>query len=93
LEPECNLFETDMPVNITIKGIPDDLHRKLKESAARNRRSLNSEILMKIEQGLRVPMLPEPRTASREAADELRDVYRYSITNDDIDAWKREGRE
>ncbi len=30
---------------LTIKNLPDELHRRLKERAARNGRSLNSEIL------------------------------------------------
>ncbi len=82
-----------MPVNITIKGIPDDLHKKLKEQAAANRRSINSEILMKIEHGLRVPIFPvtHPPTIKREAADEIRYVHHFIITNEQIDEWKREG--
>ena len=31
---------------LTLKNIPDELHAQLKESAERNRRSLNSEILV-----------------------------------------------
>lgn len=34
---------------ITLKNIPDDLHRRLKERAARHRRSLNGEILASLE--------------------------------------------
>ena len=35
---------------LTIKGMPDDLYRRLKDRAARHRRSLNSEILVALEQ-------------------------------------------
>lgn len=36
-------------VTITLKNIPPGLHARLKASAARNRRSLNSEILARLE--------------------------------------------
>ena len=45
---------------LTLKNIPDDLHARLKASAARNRRSLNSEILVRLEQDVRRPVL-DPR--------------------------------
>ena len=35
---------------ITIKNIPEELYQALKQSAERNRRSLNSEIIMSLEQ-------------------------------------------
>lgn len=38
---------------ITLKNIPDDLHRCLKERAARHRRSLNGEILATLEMAVR----------------------------------------
>ncbi len=41
---------------LTLKNIPDDLHARLKASAARNRRSLNSEILVRLEQDIARPV-------------------------------------
>jgi len=100
-----------MPVNITIKGIPDDLHKKLKEQAAANHRSINGEILYVIENGIRRKLFETPEPApllpkmnyritneeidqwKRKAADEIRDVHRFTITNEQIDEWKNEGRE
>jgi len=38
---------------ITLKNIPDDLHHRLKERAARHRRSLNGEILATLETAVR----------------------------------------
>ena len=35
---------------ITVKNIPDNLYQRLKQSATENRRSINSEILVCIEQ-------------------------------------------
>lgn len=37
---------------ITLKRIPDELYTRLKESAADHRRSLNSEIIVRLEQAL-----------------------------------------
>jgi hypothetical protein len=99
LQPKRNHIGTIMPVNITIKGIPDDLHQTLKEQAAANHRSLNGEILYVIENGIRRKLYETPAPAPlppiilREAADEIRDVHRFTITNEQIDEWKREGRE
>jgi plasmid stability protein len=42
---------------LTLKNIPDGLHARLKASAARNRRSLNSEILVRLEQDIERPEL------------------------------------
>ena len=42
-------------VTLTLKNIPDELHARLKESALRNRRSLNSEILVRLECAFAVP--------------------------------------
>ncbi len=40
---------------LTLKNIPEDLHALLKESAGKNRRSLNSEILARLERDVSVP--------------------------------------
>ena len=37
---------------LTIKNLPDGLHRRLKEIAERNRRSLNSEVIHLLERSL-----------------------------------------
>ncbi len=37
---------------ITLKNIPEELYRRLKESAADHRRSLNSEIIVRLEQAV-----------------------------------------
>ncbi len=36
----------------TVKGIPDDLYQRLKERAAAHRRSINSELIVCLEQAL-----------------------------------------
>ena len=42
---------------LTLKNIPDDLHARLKASAEANRRSLNSEVLVRLEHDLKRPVL------------------------------------
>jgi plasmid stability protein len=42
---------------LTLKNIPDGLHAQLKASAERNRRSLNSEILVRLELDINRPVL------------------------------------
>lgn len=44
-------------LNLTLKNIPKKLHAQLKESAERNRRSLNSEILTRLESDFTVPVV------------------------------------
>ena len=39
---------------LTLKSLPDDLHARLKERAARNRRSLNREAIACLEDALSV---------------------------------------
>ena len=52
-------------LTITLKNIPEDLHAMLKESAERNRRSLNSEILARLERELTAPTI-DPRAHAKE---------------------------
>ena len=49
---------------LTLKNIPVQLHAKLKESAGKNRRSLNSEILTRLERDLSVPKVDRTNFAS-----------------------------
>ena len=42
-------------LTLTLKNIPQDLHAMLKKSAEKNRRSLNSEILLRLESDFAAP--------------------------------------
>lgn len=50
-------------LTLTLKNIPKDLHAMLKESAERNRRSLNSEILARLEREVSAPKVDRARLA------------------------------
>jgi antitoxin FitA len=42
-------------LTLTLKNIPKDLHAQLKQSAEKNRRSLNSEIMVRLESDFAAP--------------------------------------
>ena len=50
-------------LTLTLKNIPQDLHIMLKQSAERNRRSLNSEILVRLESDFAAPAVDPERYA------------------------------
>ena len=56
-------------VTLTLKNIPEDLLVLLKESATRNRRSLNSELLARLKRELAAPKI-----VSRSHAQEMKTV-------------------
>lgn len=77
--------------SITVKNIPPDLYELLKQSAAVNRRSINSEIIMHIERGVRGRALDPEVVLAR--ARQLRHMTRLRpITDRDFTTAKRAGR-
>jgi antitoxin FitA len=55
-----------MPVNLSIKNVPDDLADRLRERAERNRRSLQRELLVILEEAATARIRP------REAMERVR---------------------
>lgn len=76
---------------MTIKNMPDDLYEALKESAAANRRSLNSQAILCLERAVQSKPIDMRRLVSRVRARraELEGVF---LTDADIDEAKRKGR-
>ena len=74
---------------LTLKNIPDELHEQLKLSAERNRRSLNSEILVRLEAGFVAPVI-DARAEARflKAFTDAQPGVDHSL----VDRLKREGR-
>jgi plasmid stability protein len=73
--------------SLLIRDLPEELHQKLKERAARNRRSLAKETLLILETALSstsVTENPEPPIPYK---------GRFLLTDAWIDQAKREGRE
>lgn len=74
---------------LTLKNIPDDLHARLKASAELNRRSLNSEILVRLEQDLSRPVL-DPALHARTLRAFAARLPR--VSHEHVTRYKRQGR-
>ena len=79
-----------MPTNLTLKGVPDEVYDRLKTSASVNHRSLNSEIIARLE----AQVLPRRTAAEQLAAIRAARarLAKQDFDHDAIDAAKREGR-
>lgn len=77
--------------SITVKNIPPDLYGLLKVSAATNRRSINSEIITCIEQGVRFGKV-DPEDVLKRARRLRRKTHRHPITDTDFRTAKAAGR-
>lgn len=78
-----------MPTTLTLKGIPDDLYVRLKETAEAHRRSLNNEAISVLE----TVLLPRKATASeRVARARALRAPLAAFRAKDIDRLKRQGR-
>lgn len=76
-------------LTLTLKNIPDDLHAMLKDSAEKNRRSLNSEILARLERELAAPTV-DPEVHARELKAFTARLPRVEHTR--VGRYKRQGR-
>jgi hypothetical protein len=89
-------FATSMVVemtNLTVKNIPPIIYERLKQRATDNRRSINSEILMIIEQALQT-RTPAEVERLIEGARKVRELSAgYSLTTEEIQKAIDEGRE
>ena len=57
-----------MPVNLSIKAVPDALAQRLRERAERNHRSLQGELMALIERAAAEAVEPEAAATARSAA-------------------------
>lgn len=73
---------------LLIKNLTDELHARLKARASVNRRSLSSEALLLLEQGLADPAGPPPL----EELDRLRVRGALPLTQDLLDRARSTGR-
>ena len=75
---------------LTLKNIPDELHALLKESAQKNRRSLNSEILVRLESAFTAPLVDVEEEVRRAKA--FTDSQETPVDHSLTDRFKRQGR-
>lgn len=76
---------------ITIKNIPEELYRAIKLMAKSHQRSLNNEIIFRIQQSLGYTTIDPEKL--RDDAREFRNRMRSSLTPDQIKKAINEGRE
>jgi plasmid stability protein len=81
-----------MPTTLTLKNIPDEVYERLKASAKTHRRSLNSEAIVCLESVLIPGRVAVSERLARARA--LRATLpKAKFRAQDIDAYKREGRQ
>lgn len=78
---------------LTLRNVPDDLYAALKESAKRNRRSLNQEAIARLEEELETPRDQGRLDAAAERVREHRARRGTYVDHDLIDQFINEGRE
>jgi plasmid stability protein len=76
---------------LTIKNIPDELYEQLKQSAARHRRSVNSEVIVCLEKVLGSSFI-DPATLLASIRALRKTVSTVFVTEEDLQAAKDEGR-
>ena len=77
--------------NVTVKGIPDDVCERIKDSARAHRRSMNSEIIVRLERSLASRRIDPEAALAR--VDRLRERLNVTpLTDDFLNEAKREGR-
>jgi antitoxin FitA len=76
---------------LTIKNIPDELYEQLKQSAARHRRSVNSEVIVCLEKVLGSSFV-DPATLLASIRALRKTVSTVFVTEEDLQAAKDEGR-
>jgi plasmid stability protein len=76
--------------SITIKNVPEDLHRRLKEQAERHHRSLNGEIIACLER--QAEASPRDPDEILERLSRLREETGVYVTEEQVQKFKEEGR-
>ncbi|MFZ5630297.1 MAG: FitA-like ribbon-helix-helix domain-containing protein [Spirochaetota bacterium] len=79
-----------MPATLSLKEVPNETHRTLKERAERNHRSLNSEILAILEAAVKSQKIDTDEHLRKARA--LRERFTGIITDAELQAAKRTGR-
>lgn len=75
---------------MTLKNVPDELHEKIKMSAAVNRRSINQEAIYLIEQALAANAVGTEATLAEVRV--LREKLGIYVTEEEVTRAKNEGR-
>lgn len=76
---------------ITLKDIPTPLYRSLKARARRHKRSLNKEVIALLEEAVATTRRVHVETRLADIA-RLREELHFTVTDEEIHAYKNEGR-
>lgn len=79
-----------MPATLSLKEVPTETHRTLKERAERNHRSLNSEILAILEAAVKSQKIDTDEHLRKARA--LRERFTGIVTDAELQTAKRTGR-
>lgn len=90
MKPNRNLMGESMGTNFTLKNIPEDLYRKVRENAERNQRSVNGEIIAILTAATASKRMPVDELLAR--ARDLRARTRGRLTGCILDRARRDGR-
>ena len=77
--------------NITLKGLPRDLHRELKNRARAHHRSLNKELIATLQAATASTSAVDAHATGREIQ-QARGRFKRALTLDEITSWKQQGR-
>lgn len=77
---------------LTIKKLPDEIYAKLKESASRHRRSMNSEAVVCLEKALTGRPVDDPEEFLAHIIARQERIGPIGMTNEEINKAKRWGR-
>jgi plasmid stability protein len=77
---------------LTIKNLPDNLYRRLKELAAAHRRSLNSEAILAVERAVSGEEVRDPNEVLVELRSARRKVENVFITDAALQKARASGR-
>ena len=76
--------------SVTIKNIPENIYKKLKARAKANHRSINGEIMNVLTHEVNEPDLNVEEFLKQ--AEEMRKRINISVTDEELIAYKNEGR-
>lgn len=76
--------------SITVKNIPEEIYKRVREQADAHHRSINSEIIACLEQAVKSQQL-SPEEILQEAR-RMRKKVKGSLSSEEIDSAIREGR-
>lgn len=83
---------------MTIRGVPEEVHRSVMERARCNRRSLNQQVIAELSEAVDAPAIDEAERKRRRAEEMIRAAERVRakmprfMSAEEIDAAKKEGR-